>query len=332
MNGDRITSDQLLARGDDRVIIMDGAMGTMLRGQGVSGNLSELNLTDPERIAQIHRSYIQSGAELIGTNTFNSEAVASRGVNIYEINRAGAQIASRVATEEGLNFLPGDEGWKEEWGPRRAIVAGSLVATSRNAAVYEQIAKGLLDGGADALLLESIYDLAKAEAALTGIRKAIGTRTETAKRNCSRIGDSSNVKADGNNVAEDIPIMISVTIDMEGRILSGEDFRTVFARLKKYGIFSLGFNCSMGAEAMIPFASELAEFALRSSRSESAVSICPSAGLSNSDGRYPEDPEFWASCIGRMISGIENEQQAIFAGGCCGTTPEYIKALKDSCK
>ena len=292
MEGDRITSDQLLARGDDRVIIMDGAMGTMLRGQGVSGNLSELNLTDPERIAQIHRSYIQSGAELIGTNTFNSEAISSRGVNVYEINRAGAQIALRVATEEGLNFLPGDEGWKEEWGPRRAIVAGSLVATSKNASDYKQIAEGLLDGGADVLLLESIYDLAKAEAALTGIRKAIGKRTG------------------------EIPVMVSLTIDMEGRILSGEDFRTVFGRLKKYGIFSLGFNCSMGAGLMIPLAIELADYA-----EEYPVSLCPSAGLPDSDGHYPEDPEFWASCFYGMRYTYN------FAGGCCGTTPEYIKAL-----
>ena len=314
MKDGRITRQEILARVDDRVIIMDGAMGTMLRGShSICGNEASnsvkrketippstclLNLTDPERVARIHRSYIQSGAELIGTNTFNSEAVANRGVNVYEINRAGAQIAFRVATEEGLIFLPGDEVWKEEWGPRRAIVAGSLVATSRNAAGYEQIAKGLLDGGADVLLLESIYDLANAEAALKGIRKAIGKRTG------------------------EIPVMVSLTIDMEGRILSGEDFRTVFGRLEKFGIFSLGFNCSMGAGLMIPLAIELAEFA-----AEYPVSLCPSAGLPDSDGHYPEDPEFWASCVGKMHCP-DGTPAYSFAGGCCGTTPEYIRALK----
>ena len=115
--------------------------------------------------------------------------------------------------------------------------------------------------------------------------------------------------------------MVSVTIDREGKILSGEDFRTVFGRLEKYGIFSLGFNCSMGAGMMIPLAIDLSEFA-----EEYPVSICPSAGLPDRNGQYPEGPEFWASCFFGMRYTFN------FAGGCCGTTPEHIKALKDSFK
>ena len=348
MRDGRITRQEILARVDDRVIIMDGAMGTMLRGQGVSGNLSELNLTDPERVAQIHRSYIQSGAELIETNTFNVVASPRQECcsdKIYELSRRGSEIARKVSEEEALSFMLSDDNgsksWKEKWGPRRAIVAGSLVAISRNASDYKQIAKGLLDGGADVLLLESIYNLANAEVALQGIRMAIWERTERVKCKCSRTEDLGSVKADRNAEEEDIPVMASATIDQEGKILSGEDFRTVFGRLEKFGLFSLGFNCSFGAEAMIPFAVSLKEFA-----AGLPVSICPSAGLPDDAGQYPEGPEFWASCIGRMISGIENmdfklgkteaciaaKHKAIFAGGCCGTTPEYIRALKDSCK
>ena len=253
--------------------------------------------------------------------------------------------------------------WKEEWGPQRAIVAGCIGACNQTIDAYWHQAEGLIDGGADVLLLESIYDLANAEAALKGIRKAIGEKTEKAICNSSRIEDSGSIKADRNVVEEEIPVMVSATIDRQGRILSGEDFRTVFRRLKKYGLFSVGFNCSFGAEAMIPFAAELAEFVSGSSVSgfehlgqaqvnmevgedmlakECAVSICPSAGLPDSKGLYPERPDFWASCLSRMISEIEccNSKQRdknecvsskkrafIFAGGCCGTTPEYIKAL-----
>ena len=364
MKDGRITRQEILARVDDRVIIMDGAMGTMLRGShSICGNEASnsvkrketfppsmclLNLTDPERVAQIHRSYIQSGAELIETNTFSFAAFPGQECcsdKIYELSRRGAEIARKVSEEEALSFMlsdySGSKSWKEEWGPQRAIVAGCIGACNQTIDAYRHQAEGLIDGGADVLLVESIYDLANAEAALQGIRMAIWERTERVKCKCSRTEDLGSVKADRNDEEEDIPVMASATIDQEGKILSGEDFRTVFGRLEKFGLFSLGFNCSFGAEAMIPFAVSLKEFA-----AGLPVSICPSAGLPDDAGQYPEGPEFWASCIGRMISGIGNmdfklgkteaciaaKHQAIFAGGCCGTTPEYIRALKDSCK
>ena len=329
MRDGRITRQEILARVDDRVIIMDGAMGTMLRGQGVSGNLSEMNLTDPERVAQIHRSYIQSGAELIETNTFN--VVASPGQEccsdkIYEMSRRGAEIARKVSEEEALSFMLSDDNgsksWKEEWGPRRAIVAGCIGACAQSADAYRHQAEGLIDGGVDVLLVESIYDLANAEVALQGIRMAIWERTERVKCKCSRTEDLGSVKADRNAVEEDIPVMVSATIDREGRILSGEDFLTVFGRLKKFGLFSLGFNCSFGAEAMSPFAVSLKEFT-----AGLPVSICPSAGLPDDAVQYPEGPAFWASCIGKMRCP-DGTLACSFAGGCCGTTPEYIRALK----
>ena len=258
---------------------MDGAMGTLLRRQGFSGNSCELNLTDPELVAQIHSSYIRSGAELIETNTFSLPS------NVYELSRLGGEIARKAAKERG---------------PERAIVAGCIGACNQTSSAFKLQAEGLIDGGADVLLVESIYDLQIAEKAFEAI-------AEVLKRK-----------------GEDIPVMASATIDREGKILSGEDFRMVFRQLEKFGIFSLGFNCSFGAEAMIPFAVSLKEFA-----GSIPVSICPSAGLPDDVGLYPEGPEFWASCIQRMISG---KQQPLFAGGCCGTTPEYIKALKDTFK
>lgn len=301
-NMERISREQILARLEDRVIIMDGAMGTLLQKQDMCVHSPELdisespcllNLTDPESVAQVHRSYIRSGSELIETNTFNSAAVSHQGgASVYGINFVGAQTAAKVASEEGLGFMLSDadgSSWKEEWGPRRAIVAGSIAATSRNSAEYEKLAEGLVDGGADVLLLESAYDLANAESALGAIA------------GCG------------------LPVMVSVSIDKLGRILSGENFRTVFARLAQFGLFSIGFNCSLGAQAMIPFVAELAEFA-----EDCPISICPSAGIPSTDGHYPEGPEFWASCIGKMSPAFN------FIGGCCGTTPEYIKALNDS--
>ncbi|MBR4438836.1 MAG: homocysteine S-methyltransferase family protein [Bacteroidales bacterium] len=305
MRDGRITRQEILARVDDRVIIMDGAMGTMLRGQGVSGNLSELNLTDPEWVARIHRSYIQSGAELIETNTFSFAASPGQKCcldKIYELSRRGAEIARKVAEEKALSFMLSDDNgsksWKEEWGPQRAIVAGCIGACNQTKDAFRRHAEGLIDGGADVLLVESIYDLANAEAALQGIKMAQGERKE------------------------EIPVMASATIDREGKILSGENFRTVFRRLKEYGLFNIGFNCSFGAEAMIPFALSLKDFA-----TDLPVSICPSAGLPDNAGKYPEGPAFWASCIGKMRCP-DGTPAYSFAGGCCGTTPEYIRALK----
>ena len=283
---------------------MDGAMGTMLRRQGVSGNLSDMNLTDPERVAQIHSSYINSGAELIETNTFSFAALPGQECcsdKIYGLSRRGAEIARNVAEEEALSFMLSDDNdgksWKIECGSGRAIVAGCIGACNQSSDAYRLQAEGLIDGGADVLLVESIYDLQIAEKAFEAI-------AEVLKRK-----------------GEDIPVMASATIDREGKILSGEDFRTVFGRLEKFGLFSLGFNCSFGAEAMIPYAVSLKEFA-----AGIPVSICPSAGLPDNTGKYPEGPAFWTSCISKMRCP-DGTPAFNFAGGCCGTTPEYIKAL-----
>ena len=468
---ERITRKQILARLADRVIVMDGALGTLLMQQVGSCNLPEqqfqciasspcsLNLTECERVAQVHRAYIRAGAELIETNTFNLQASSSSDSspdNLYEMSRRGAEIARKVADEEGLSFMLNYErlgegvscrslgekcrGWRKGWGPRRAIVAGCIAATSDSIAEYEMMAEGLLDGGADVLLVESIYNLSYAEAALRGIQTVLKRKFSVATRRGAREkivvaakGESVENKVLAQNRVDlleeesvasvpekesivSVPIMASATIDREGRILSGEDIRTLFSRLGKLGLsgadgksglsgaegklglsddegksglFSVGLNCSAGAEAMIPYAAELAEIAaanvgeggtagatgasgaVANSSGEAgdrgnagatgvdgaggsmgtvsaagvvgvegragrlAVSICPSAGLPDADGRYPEPPEFWASCVRRMIAGADSTASGIpgkhsayfFAGGCCGTTPDHIKSL-----
>ena len=424
---ERITREQILARLADRVIVMDGAMGTLLMQQARSCNLLEqqlqcitsspctLNLTNLALVAQVHRDYIRAGAELIETNTFNLQASLSPDSsldNLYEMSRRGAEIARKVAEEEGLVFFLS---WRKEWGPRRAIVAGCIAATSDSIAEYERMAEGLLDGGADVLLVESIYNLSYAEAALRGIQTVLKRKfTDTRK---GGVGEKKVVAAKEESIENkvlaqnrvdvleeesvtsvpdkesivSVPIMASATIDREGRILSGEDIRTLFSRLGKLGLsgaeggsafsgaegksglFSVGLNCSEGAEVMIPYAAELAEIAAANvgdggtagdagvdgtaddagCAGRLAVSICPSAGLPDADGRYPETPEFWASCVRRMIAGADSGAMGIsekypafrisgkhsalwrcgkrpayiFAGGCCGTTPEYIKAV-----
>ena len=452
---ERITREQILARLADRVIVMDGAMGTLLMQQVGSCNLPEqqfqfiasspcsLNLTECERVAQVHRAYIRAGAELIETNTFNLQASLSPNGsldNLYEMSRRGAEIARKVAEEEGLGFMLNNErlgegvscrslgekcrGWRKEWGPRRAIVAGCIAATSDSIAEYEMMAEGLLDGGADVLLVESIYNLSYAEAALRWIQTVLKRKFSVATRRGARerivvaakeesienkvlaqnrvdlLEEESVASVPEKESIVSVPIMASATIDREGRILSGEDIRTLFSRLGKLGLsgaeggspfsgaegrsafsgaegklglFSVGLNCSEGAEAMMPYAAELAEIAAANvgdggtagdagvdgtaddagCAGRLAISICPSAGLPDADGRYPEPPEFWASCVRRMIAGADSGAMGIsekypasripgkhsalwscgkrpayiFAGGCCGTTPEHIKAV-----
>ena len=245
MDGSRITREQILARLADRVIIMDGAMGTMLlqsyspvstysahnssnidyEGQSTGNTLlkhktlyclGDLCISDPERVAQIHRSYIQSGAELIETNTFKVTAFSGQECRldkIYESSRLGAEIARKVSEEEALSFMLGDDNilsgdfsaeiaedrdagfdktygtemslkedvcskWKAEWGPRRAIVAGCIGACGQSEDAFRIQAEGLLDGGADVLLLESIYDFQIAENACDAIAEVLKRKGE----------------------------------------------------------------------------------------------------------------------------------------------------------
>ncbi|MBO4692574.1 MAG: methionine synthase [Bacteroidales bacterium] len=321
-----ITRKEILARLRDRIIIMDGAMGTMIQqrgldsaGCGVSGNLDMLNLVNPDGIAAIHKAYIEAGAELIETNTFSGTVISQQEYGcadkVYEINRRGAEIARASAEEKGLFF----SAWKEEWGERRAIVAGSMGPTIKSltlspdvskpeyrnvsfdemAAAFMTQAEGLIDGGVDVLLVESVYDGLNAKAALYAINKVLAKR------------------------GADIPVMVSATVnDRFGRILTGQDIRSLYTELKGYGLLSFGLNCSFGAKDLEGCIKSIDGFA------ECAVSVHPNAGLPDEMGRYKETPSYTASCIKEMAcEGVTVGGRLNFAGGCCGTTPEHIAAI-----
>lgn len=397
----------------DRILVLDGAMGTMIQmlhldnpsaGKGVGGNLDMLNLVNPEGIANIHKSYIEAGAEIIATNTFSGTSVSQHEYGcedkVRQINFQGARIARMVAEEKGLSFLSdadssgsvasanesdgkactsgvasanesdGKESlagvasanalWKEEWGPARAIVAGSMGPTVKSlslspdvtrpdfrnisfdemAEAYMVQAEALIDGGVDVLLVESIYDGLNAKAALYAIRKVLrkkrlepvaGGGLESVAGGGLDFVAGEGLDSAGMDGVEpgpdsewDIPVMVSATInDKYGRILTGQHVRSLFTALRGYNPLSFGLNCSFGAKDMEDCIREISGFA-----ASCAVSVYPNAGLPDEMGRYVETPRYTASCIREIAS----ESAINIAGGCCGTTPEHIKAIAEALK
>jgi len=324
-------------------LILDGAMGTMIQRRKLSrdGNMDILNLLNPDGIMQIHRDYIAAGAEIITTNTFSSTGISQKEYGtadkVYELNKCGAQIA-RQAAEEAGNCKSGDSA-------RRVIVAGSIGPTIKSlslspdvtkpeyrnisfdemAAAFREQAEGLIDGGVDVLLLESCYDGLNAEAALYAIHQAQEEK------------------------GTDIPVMVSATInDKTGRLLTGQKTEAFFTAISHYKLLTFGLNCSFGAKDLMPFVEELSKFCNNfyqngNSRYQNenenengreditrykgcGISIYPNAGLPNEMGEYDETPEYTAACIKEVAAkGCIN-----IAGGCCGTTPEHIRAIANS--
>lgn len=351
----------------DRILVLDGAMGTMIQmlhldnpsaGKGVGGNLDMLNLVNPEGIANIHKSYIEAGAEIIATNTFSGTSVSQHEYGcedkVRQINFQGARIARMVAEEKGLSFLSDADSsgsvasanalWKEEWGPARAIVAGSMGPTVKSlslspdvtrpdfrnisfdemADAYMVQAEALIDGGVDVLLVESIYDGLNAKAALYAIRKVL--RKKRLEPVAGEGLDSAGMDGvePGLDSEWDIPVMVSATInDKYGRILTGQHVRSLFTTLRGYNPLSFGLNCSFGAKDMEDCIREISGFA-----ASCAVSVYPNAGLPDEMGRYAETPRYTASCIREIAS----ESAINIAGGCCGTTPEHVKAIAEALK
>lgn len=313
----------------DRILILDGAMGTMIqrhkleeedfRGErfkdhrhSLKGNNDLLSITRPDIIKDIHRKYFEAGADIAETNTFSSTRIAQADYKlediVYELNFESAKIAREVADE----FTE-----KEPDKPR--FVAGSLGPTNRTAslspdvndpgfravtfdelvnAYYEQT-KGLADGGVDILLVETVFDTLNAKAALFAIQKYFN---ETGKK---------------------IPVMVSGTItDASGRTLSGQTVEAFLYSVSHIDLLSIGFNCALGAKQLRPHISTLAE------KSELLVSAHPNAGLPNEFGEYDETPESTAVQIEEFLK----EDLINIIGGCCGTTPGHIKAIADVAK
>ena len=307
-----------------RILILDGAMGTMLqdydfseedyRGErfkeypsSLKGNNDLLSLTQPDAIAEIHQKYFAAGADIIETNTFSGTSIAMADYNmenlVYELNYESAKIAKRVA----------DEFTKSEPHKPR-FVAGSIGPTNKTASLspdvnrpeyraitfdelrssYKLQVEALIDGGVDLLLVETIFDTLNAKAALFAIEEVKEER------------------------AIDIPIMVSGTItDASGRTLSGQTVEAFLASISHIPLLSVGFNCALGAEQLKPYLQRL------SKETSFYTSAHPNAGLPNAFGEYEETPEQMTA----FIEAYFKDDLINVIGGCCGSTPAHIKSI-----
>lgn len=288
-----------------RILILDGAMGTMLQRKGLQGNSESFNLTNPETIGEIHNEYVEAGADIITANSFSANSISQSEYNLSEKAGQMAEAAARIARKAA------DEA------PRKIWVAGSVGPTSKSlslaqnindpifrpysfdgmAEAFEVQIRGLVKGGVDLLLFETCFDALNTKAALY----ALGHIPE----------------------AKDIPVMISASMsDKSGRTLTGQTMEAFYRSVQHCSPLSFGLNCSLGAEEMIPLIAEVASFAT------CAVSCYPNAGLPNEMGEYDETPSQMAESVRKMaLAGYVN-----IVGGCCGTTPEHIKAVAEAVK
>ncbi len=309
----------------ERIVILDGAMGTMIqrskldeatfRGERFKDWPSDLKgcndllvLTKPELIEDIHRQFLQAGADIVATNTFNATALslADYGLQelVFEINREAVKLARRVADAESARL------------GRTCYVAGGLGPTSKTASIspdvndpgyravtfdelvatYSDATRGLIEGGADAILIETIFDTLNAKAAIYAVRSTL---------------DAAGV---------DLPIIISGTItDASGRTLSGQTVEAFWASVRHAKPITISLNCALGVKQLRPYVEELARLA------DTNVGVYPNAGLPNAFGEYDEAPEDTAKVLGELA----HHGHLNFVGGCCGTTPEHIKAIAD---
>ncbi|MDP1994034.1 MAG: homocysteine S-methyltransferase family protein, partial [Ignavibacteria bacterium] len=315
---------------NQRILVLDGAMGTMIqrhnlteddfRGErfknhphDLKGNNDLLSLTQPEIIKNIHRKYLEAGADIIETNTFNSTSISqadySTEAHVYDLNFNSAKLAKEAAEEitkqnpnkprfvagalgplnKTLSLSPdvNDPGF-------RAVTFDEVVAS------YTEQLRGLIDGGVDILLVETVFDTLNAKAAIFAISEY--TR----------------------KIGKEIPVMISGTVvDQSGRTLSGQTTEAFWISISHTkNLLSVGLNCSLGATQMRPFLKELSRIATCN------VSVYPNAGLPNHFGEYDETAEMMSS----TLKDFASENLFNIVGGCCGTTPEHIKAIAEMVK
>ncbi|MEX0404216.1 methionine synthase [Aquibium sp. LZ166] len=316
----------LNAAARERILVLDGAMGTEIqaleygedhfRGERFDGcachqqgNNDLLILSQPAAIEEIHYRYAIAGADIIETNTFSSTRIAQKDYGmeevVYDLNRDGARLAKRAAIRA------------EQEDGRRRFVAGALGPTNRTASIspdvnnpgyravtfddlrlaYGEQLRGLIDGGADLILIETIFDTLNAKAAIFA---------------CSEVFEEKGV---------DLPVMISGTItDLSGRTLSGQTPTAFWHSVRHARPVSIGLNCALGAAAMRPHLAEISGVA------DTLTCAYPNAGLPNEFGQYDESPEFMAE----QIEGFAREGLVNIVGGCCGSTPEHIRAIAEA--
>jgi len=309
-----------------RILVLDGAMGTMLQAYKFSeedfrgerfkdfpiplqGNNDLLSITQPKAIKEVHAKYFEAGADIVETNTFSGTTIAMADYQmedlVYELNYESAKIAKEVADE----FTA-----REPHKPR--YVAGSIGPTNRTASMspdvndpgfraitfdqlrmaYKQQVEALIDGGSDVLLVETVFDTLNAKAALFAIEE---------------VKDERNI---------DIPVMLSGTItDASGRTLSGQTAEAFLISVSHIPLLTVGFNCALGANLLQPHLEAIA------SKTDFGISAHPNAGLPNAFGEYDETAEE----MGAQIEEYLKKDLINIIGGCCGTTPEHIKVIAD---
>ena len=310
-----------------RILILDGAMGTMIQrykldeagyrgarfkdhGHDLKGNNDLLVLTQPEIISAIHNAYLEAGADIIETNTFNSQSISQSDYGLADIARELNVAAAKLAREAA-------DAWTARTPNKPRFVAGAIGPTNRTASIspdvnnpgfrnvsfdalvdaYAVQARGLIEGGVDIILIETIFDTLNAKAAGFAVEQAF---------------DEMGVR---------LPIMLSDTItDLSGRNLSGQTPEAFWYSLKHLEPFSVGLNCSFGAEQLRPSVAEIGAVA------DTLISVYPNAGLPNEMGEYDETAEHMAGLLEQWAKdGLIN-----IVGGCCGTTPEHIRAIADA--
>jgi 5-methyltetrahydrofolate--homocysteine methyltransferase len=329
MTGTRATLERLLAA---RILVLDGAMGTMIQrrqlseadfrgerfrnhGHDLKGDLDVLALTRPDVISEIHHQYLEAGADIIETNTFNSTAIVQADYGLeaiaYELNVAAAKLARAAADE-----------WNARTPHQPRLVAGSIGPMNKTLSIspdvnnpafrgatfdevkdaFKEQVRGLIDGGVDLLLLETIFDTLNAKAAIVAIEELFAERPTNDPRPL---------------------LMISVTVtDRSGRTLSGQTIDAFWTSIAHANPLSVGLNCALGARDMRPYLAELARLA------PCYISCYPNAGLPNAFGQYDEQPQDTGSYLREFASsGFVN-----IVGGCCGTTPEHIAAIAAAVK
>lgn len=320
---------EITANLKNRILVLDGAMGTMIQryqlteedfrkgwfedhNKPLKGNNDLLSLTRPDIIEEIHRAYFDAGADIAETNTFSGTSVAQADYGlesaVYDLNFHSAQIAKKVADE--FTRANPDK-------PR--YVAGSIGPTNRTASIspdvndpgfraitfdelkdaYKEQVRALIDGGVDLLLVETVFDTLNAKAALFAIDEVF------------------------EEIGRQLPIMVSGTItDQSGRTLTGQTTEAFLISVSHMPLLTVGLNCALGASMMRPYLQVLDK------KSKFGVSAHPNAGLPNEFGRYDETPELMAKQIRQYL----DESLVNIVGGCCGTTPEHIRAIAEMVK
>ncbi len=319
--------DALKRAAEERILILDGAMGTMIqryklgedeyRGarfkdhpSDLKGNNDLLVLSQPEIIRAIHDAYFEAGADIVETNTFNAQSIsqADYGLQsiVHDLNVEAAKLAREAA-----------DAWTAKTPEKPRFVAGAIGPTNRTASIspdvnnpgfrnvsfdelveaYSEQTTALIEGGADTILIETVFDTLNAKAAAFAVEQVF-----------EQVGVS-------------LPIMLSGTItDLSGRNLSGQTAEAFWYSMKHVRPFSVGMNCSFGAEQLRPSVDEIAHVA------DTLVSVYPNAGLPNEMGEYDETPEQMAA----LLEGWAKDGLINIVGGCCGTTPDHIRAIADA--